>query len=79
MTLSEEWTPRQPHESARGKYAYVIFLWGASKEYVLGALVMGLSIKKTGSPHARICLHTEDVPQGFIDLLSHVWDCRRIE
>lgn len=39
---------------------------------------MGHSITKTGSPHARVCLFTDDVPDAFIALLSQVWECRRV-
>jgi len=56
----------------------VICLWGESTEYVLGALVLGHSLRRTGSPHSLVCLHTADVPQGFVRLLKLVWDCREV-
>jgi len=77
--LSLPWNPPPPKPDARGRYAYLICLWGSSAEYVLGALVLGQSIKNTGSKHARVCMHTADVPQAFIELLSAVWECRLIE
>lgn len=77
--LCEEWEKKQPVVSTAGNYAFVIFLWGASIEYVLGAMVLGHSIRRTGSTHARVCLHTNDVPQGLVDLLSQIWECRLIE
>jgi hypothetical protein len=43
--------------------AYLICLWGSSMEYILGAMVLGASIRKTGSKHDRLCLFTEDVPR----------------
>ena len=64
---------------AKGRFAYVINLWGSSAAYVLGALVLGYSIGRTGSRHARVCLHTEDVPQHFLALLAKVWECRLVE
>lgn len=70
--------PESPKE-VRGKYAFVITLWGSSRSYVLGALVLGHSIRSTGSKHALVCLHTDDVPEAYIDLLSRVWDCRVIQ
>ena len=53
--------------------------WGNSTDYVLGAMVLGHSIKRTGSPHARVCLHTDDVSQPHLALLSKLWDCRLIQ
>lgn len=65
---------------AKGKYAYLICLWGSSMEYVLGAMVLGASIRKTGSKHDRVCLCTDDVPREHIERLSSsgLWQCRRI-
>lgn len=77
--LSEKWRPTLPKPEAHGKYAFLICLWGASPNYVVGAMVLGYSIKKTGSKHARVCLYTEDVPPGYVEILSQLWDCRLIE
>eukprot|EP00927_Polykrikos_kofoidii_P025405 TRINITY_DN22827_c0_g1_i1.p1 TRINITY_DN22827_c0_g1~~TRINITY_DN22827_c0_g1_i1.p1 ORF type:complete len:745 (-),score=70.15 TRINITY_DN22827_c0_g1_i1:220-2454(-) len=77
--LSEPWSARRPAAHARGMYAYVITLWGCSADYVLGALVLGQSIRKTGSKNSLICLHTDDVPSHFVVLLSKLWDCRFVE
>lgn len=79
VRLSEPWRPIRPTPEARGKFAFVINLWGTSVDYVLGALVLGHSIRRTNSPHARVCLHTCDVPKRFIALLSEVWECRLVE
>lgn len=79
MRLTQAWSANQPKPYARGNYAYVINLWGASPAYILGALVLGHSIKKTGSRHSRVCLHTPDVPEEFLALLRYVWDCRPVE
>jgi len=64
---------------SKGKYAYVIALWGCSKEYVIGAMVLGQSLRQTGTKHDLVCMHTADVPEGFIRLLSLVWKCEVIE
>lgn len=77
--LSEPWPAPRPAVEARGRYAFVITLWGSSADYVLGAMVLGLSIKNTRSPHALVCLYTDDVPANFISLLSRLWDCRLVE
>lgn len=42
-------------------------------------MVLGHSLKRTKSPHSRVCLYTDDVPSGFIRLLSALWDCRLIK
>ncbi|CAD7954457.1 unnamed protein product, partial [Amoebophrya sp. A25] len=49
------------------QHAYVICLWGQSLKYVVGAVVLGQSIKnqcpKTRSGEIKmICMHTKDVP-----------------
>eukprot|EP00434_Breviolum_minutum_P030161 symbB.v1.2.026673.t1/scaffold2684.1/size75764/5 len=61
---------------ALGRYAYLICLWGASAEYMVGAMVLGASIRKTGSKHDRVCLYTEDVPAEYIQHLSKLWSCQ---
>ena len=53
--------------------------WGRSSEYVLGALVLGHSIRRSGSKHARVCLYADDVPPSCIALLSRIWDCRPVQ
>jgi len=80
IEISDE-PPRQAPvaEDARGKYAYVITLWGKSHSYVIGALVLGHSIRATGTPHSLVCLHTDDVPENSLALLRRIWDCRLIE
>lgn len=77
--LSEPWGPPRPKPEARRRYAYVITLWGSSADYLIGAMVLGHSLRKTGSKHDRVCLHTADVPEGFLKLLSGIWDCRLME
>mmetsp|Transcript_41160 Transcript_41160/g.132480 ORF Transcript_41160/g.132480 Transcript_41160/m.132480 type:complete len:801 (+) Transcript_41160:87-2489(+) len=79
LKLSEPWTAHPPRPDARGRFAFVINLWGASPAYVLGAMVLGYSIQKTGTKHSLICLHTEDVPKPFLRLLSLIWECRQVE
>ncbi|CAE8589818.1 unnamed protein product [Polarella glacialis] len=64
---------------ARGRFAYVICLWGSSKDYVLGALVLGHSIRRTGTKHSLVCLHASDVPLVYVNLLRKFWDCRQVD
>lgn len=42
-------------------------------------MVLGHSIRATRTRHALVCLHTEDVPEAMLALLSKIWDCRLIE
>merc|ERR1712232_116072 len=42
-------------------------------------MVLGQSIKRTGSKHARVCLHTDDVAPANIALLSQLRECRLME
>ena len=71
-------TSQEPTAEVRGKYAFLICLWGTSREYLLGALVLGFSIRQTGSKHDRVCLYTSDVPDSHIRLLSRLWICKKI-
>ena len=57
----------------------LVFRWGKSSEYVLGALVLGHSIKRSGSKHALVCLYADDVPPPCVLLLSRIWDCRPVQ
>ena len=76
LRLCEQWKPNPAMPWAEGQFAYVINLWGSSASYVLGALVLGHSIRRTKTRHALVCLHTDDVPPHFLALLAKVWDCR---
>ena len=46
---------------------------------MLGALVLGHSIKRSGSKHARVCLYADDVPAACVALLAKIWDCRPVQ
>jgi len=79
MKICAPWRRPKVRPEVRGKYAYVITLWGSSADYLIGAMVLGHSLRRTGSKHARICLHTADVPPGYIKMLSALWECRCVE
>ena len=70
--------PSSAASSASGRFAYVINLWGSSQDYVLGALVLGHSIKRTGTKHSLVCLYADDVPAPYIKILERWWDCRQV-
>jgi len=77
--LCKPWDTSPLAPSVKGKYAYVITLWGSAPDYILGAMVLGHSLKRSGSRHALVCLHTRDVAPASLRLLSHHWNCRLIE
>ena len=56
--------------------AFVTFLWGGSTEYLLGAIVLGKSLRLTNTKHELLCLHTDDVPE--ICVLRKYWKTQRI-
>ncbi|CAD7954128.1 unnamed protein product [Amoebophrya sp. A120] len=58
------------------KCAFVIFLWGESIEYVLGACVLGKSLLETDTKHDLLCLHTKDVTE--LKTLEKFWKCKEI-
>lgn len=64
----------------KGRCAYVITLWGSSPEYVLGAMVLGWSLRRTQTPHDMVVVHTSDVSSAALDLLQQVgWIPREVE
>lgn len=75
---AEAWAAPTPAKGAAGKYAFVICLWGTSPAYVLGAMVLGYSLKQTGSKYRRVCLYTDDVSAAHVQLLSKLWECRPV-
>mmetsp|Transcript_38114 Transcript_38114/g.89316 ORF Transcript_38114/g.89316 Transcript_38114/m.89316 type:complete len:746 (+) Transcript_38114:46-2283(+) len=65
---------------AGGPCAYVIALWGSSAEYVLGAMVLGWSLQRTGTRHDLVVVHTDDVSSAALDLLRKAgWKPRQVE
>ena len=63
----------------KDSYAYVTVLWGKSLGFVLGALVLGQALKKSGTPHDLVLLHTKEVPSHALHLLSKIWYLRLVE
>ena len=60
----------RPDADTETRYAYVIGLWGAGPEYVLGGMVLGCSLQNTGTKHDMIVIHTSDVSQEALCLLK---------
>ena len=56
----------------RERCAYVCALWGKDPQHILGAMVLGHSLRRTRTPHDLVVLHTSDVPLGALTLLRRV-------
>ena len=55
---------REPTISkSQGRFAYVIALWGQGLAWVLGAAVLGKSLRDTGTCYEMVCMCTEDVEE----------------
>ncbi|CAJ1424259.1 unnamed protein product, partial [Effrenium voratum] len=71
---------REEAPASSGKFAYVVCIWGFNPEYVLGAMVLAHSLKRTGTKHDMVLLHTSDVPVKAIGLLERCgWKPREVE
>ncbi|CAE7485602.1 unnamed protein product [Symbiodinium sp. CCMP2456] len=67
-------------QSSHGRFAYVVCLWGRNAEYVLGAMVLARSLKRSGTRHDLVALHTNDVPKEAVELLQKAgWCPRQVE
>eukprot|EP00930_Biecheleria_cincta_P099831 TRINITY_DN91445_c0_g1_i1.p1 TRINITY_DN91445_c0_g1~~TRINITY_DN91445_c0_g1_i1.p1 ORF type:complete len:742 (-),score=124.09 TRINITY_DN91445_c0_g1_i1:92-2317(-) len=67
-------------DTAAGRYAFVITLWGSSPEYVLGALILVWSLRKTKTSHDMVLVHTKDVSSDALSLLQKGgWKLHEVE
>lgn len=62
-----------------GKFAYVAAIWGEGSGLALGALVLASALRRTGTTHDLVLLHTDDVSSSSLSLLSELWQLRRVE
>lgn len=62
-----------------GRHAYATLLYGSKAEYFLGALVIGSSLKASGSVKDRVLLHTDDVPEEYLQTLGEFWILRQVQ
>ena len=67
-----------PEEQALklARYAYVAAIWGDGCGFVLGALVLGQALRRSGTKHDLVLLHTGDVPASALGILSALWQLR---
>ena len=73
----------KPQKSKSPQYAYVAILWGNGDDaglsgFILGALVLGLSLKKL-SNYDRVLMYTDEVPQRFLPDLQELWKLVPVE
>lgn len=61
-----------------GNYAYTSLIYGDAAHYVLGAIVLGQSLRKSGTSFDRVLLHTADVPTEARTLLSEWWKLKEV-
>ena len=62
------------------RYAFCSAIWGGGPGFALGALVLGEALRRTSAAsHDRVLLHTDDVPDGSLQLLATVWLLRRVD
>ena len=61
------------------RFAYATALWGSNFGFVLGALVLGRALRRSGTRHDLVLLHTDDVSANSRSLLSKIWTMRRVE
>ena len=71
--------PRATYDDYENRFAYAATLWGAKPGFALGALVLGASLRRSGTKHDLVLMHTDDVPPSTRVLLSRVWKLKLVE
>jgi hypothetical protein len=62
------------------RYAYVAVIWGDHPGFILGALVLGHSLKQKSSGGLdRVLLHTSDVGEVALECLRQVWTLKQVD
>jgi hypothetical protein len=72
----EEFVASRPGNLER--YAYVAALWGSGMGFVLGALVLGFALKRTGTKHDLVLLHT-NLPERICAWLGRIWQLKQVD
>ena len=81
------WENDQAHEpqakhSTVVTYAYVAAIWGEGSGlsgFVVGALVLATALRRRGTRHDLVLLHTADVPAQALEMLSKCWKLHLVE
>ena len=61
------------------RYAYAAAIWGHDTGFVLGALALGAGLRASKTTLDLVLLHTDDVPNSSLDLLSKVWILHKVD
>ena len=61
------------------RFAYATSLWGTSPGFVLGALALGQGLRRSGTKHDLVLMHTDDVPLSSCSILGQVWTLKQVE
>lgn len=78
ITLEPE-PPAKKRAHSKKRNAYVCALWGTDPQFVLGAMVLGWSLRRAGTKHELVAIHTEDVAPAAVALLRKAgWQVRQI-
>ena len=62
-------------------FAFAACLWGANAGYAFGALVLGARLREVSPAIKRVLLHTDDVPNNYLEALGHdgLWELRLVD
>jgi hypothetical protein len=60
-------------------HAWVTVVYGSSPTYFLGALVLGHTLRKSGTNKDLVLLHTDDVSPLYVDALRRYWIPVRVD
>ena len=65
--------------TSQPRYAYGATLWGSNPGFALGALVLGAALRRSGTKHDLVLMHTDDVPESARAMLSNVWKLKLVD
>ncbi|CAE7198310.1 unnamed protein product [Symbiodinium natans] len=79
----DTWDTWEHGEQHAPRCAYVCVVWGANAGYALGAAVLGTRLQELqaeqGGAADLILMHTDDVPQNYLEELSKIWKLQSTE
>ena len=80
MFVQNSWYMQHDHSygDPPHSFAYAIALWGDAPGFVLGALVLGQALIRTGAKYDRDLIYT-DIHQSARALLSNLWIMKRVK
>eukprot|EP00931_Biecheleriopsis_adriatica_P046769 TRINITY_DN26897_c0_g1_i1.p1 TRINITY_DN26897_c0_g1~~TRINITY_DN26897_c0_g1_i1.p1 ORF type:complete len:456 (+),score=54.29 TRINITY_DN26897_c0_g1_i1:18-1385(+) len=72
MTEADRPLPPKAKRQKTDRCAYVCTLWGRDPQHILGAMVLGYSLRRAGTKHDLVILYASDVPQDAVAFLRRV-------